>query len=202
MASKKTRALHDEVMALGLNIPNGITREQTAVVILPGGGEGTPPTRLTEVPWQNYTDDLWVAGTRGDPAYSRGEIEGYVACNGKLPLRLATQLYAEHTPSQMKWAVEHLLDQPRVQHVIISTASYHLVRGALTFIKCWNNVRDDRMLTLGLIATSDPPEELLATTTSTTSRTLEQELDRIEVYQAKGDVATADEFHQFLKEGT
>jgi hypothetical protein len=199
MVKSQTYTVHEEVMRLGVNIPKGILRPEVAILILPGGGAGVPPTRLTEVKWQLLSDDVLVAGTRGDPAYTREEIVTYLARDGKLPERLETQLFAQHTPEQMLWAVERLRRNGLIRHVVLSTARYHTTRCVLTFIRAWGKKGDGRRLMLGIMPTSDPPEEVLAVP-STTSRTLEEELTRIELYQQKGDIATAEEYEHFMSE--
>lgn len=192
----ETRSLRDAVMRLEANNSKA-SRAETVVLILPGGGHGSPPTRLTEVNWSEYSDSLWVAGTRGDPAYTREEILEYVTRNNKSPVSLETQIDAQHTPEQMEWAVSLLMRDTFTNHLIISTASYHLVRGVLTFVKMWEKHGDNRKLSIGIIPTSDPNPEVVATP-STTSRTLEEELARIELYQKQGDVATATGFYEFV----
>ena len=192
----ETQSLHDAVMCLQANHKE-TPRAETVVLILPGGGHGVSPTRLTEVNWADYSDNLWVAGTRGDPAYTHEEILEYVTKNGKLPNSLETQLFAQHTPDQAYWAVDLLVRNIHINHLIISTASYHLVRGVLTFVKMWQKHGDARKLSISIISTSDPSPEVVATP-SATSLTLEEELARIELYQEKGDVASASEFYEFM----
>jgi hypothetical protein len=199
MVKPQTQKLYDEVLHLGVNLPSPISRDEIAVLILPGGGIGVPPTRLTEVPWQDFSDDVWVAGTRGDPAYSREDIIGYIARDGQLPKRLETQFLAQHTLEQMEWATKMMRRHPLIRHLIISTAGYHLPRCVLTFVRTWIKESNVRHPSIGVMPTSDPPEEVLAVP-STTSRTLEEELTRIELYQQKGDIATAEEYEHFMSE--
>jgi hypothetical protein len=198
MITHEVRELDAEVSALGLNKPAGIKRSQVAVCILPGGNvrEGRfQHTRLTEAPWQLHTDDLWVCGTRRDPEYRKESIKWHVSRDGVQPLRLETQLYAEHTPGQMHWVAMLLLDNPHIHHLLVSTADYHLNRGIQTFIKIWQD--DGRKLSIGRLPTPDPPPEALVAGSST-SQSRDEELERIVEYQAKGHVATTEEFHRFM----
>jgi len=197
MPTQETRVLYNEVMTLEVNTRGIVSPEETAVVILPGGGVKNPPTRLTEVPWEDYTDDLWVAGTRGDPYYTREDIIGHIARDGRLPARLATQDFAFHTPAQMAWVAKQLKNNLFINHLILSTATYHLPRAVLTFIRVWNKEGEKRKLSIGIIPTSNPSKKLL-TIPSDTSRTQAEEFERIELYQKKGDVATHDEFYEFI----
>jgi hypothetical protein len=101
----------------------------------------------------------------------------------------------------MEWGTKQMRRHPLIRHLIISTASYHLVRGVLTFVRTWIKEGNVRNPSIGVIPTSDPNEDVLAIP-SKTSRTLEEELARIELYQEKGDVATEDEYTRFMKNVT
>ena len=196
MPKKETLEQYKQIFALGVSNPN-MQRAATAVLILPGGGKGIAPTRLIEPQWQLYTDDLWVAGTRGDPVYTREDIVGYIARDGKLPERLQIQPFALHTQEQMNWAVDMLLEDWSISHLIISTAKYHIPRCVLTFVKAWIKLGDSSKLSIGILPTSDMGMSILRTSSST-SQTLDQELERMEEYQVKGIVATSAEFQEFL----
>lgn len=197
MPKQSTLELYEQVFALEVN-NRTMERGTTAVLILPGGGIGLGPTRLTEPQWQRYADDLWIGGTRGDPAYTREEIVMYVARERKLPTRLEMQGFARHTPDQMEWATDTLQDEIFINNLIVSTAKYHTPRCVLTFVKTWMKRGDSRKLRLGILPSSNPRQVLK----TATNQTIVGELERIEKYQANGDVATAKEFREFLSKNS
>lgn len=188
-----TTELIDEVRKLENSLA-GLERDSTALAILPGVAD----SRLSEVLWQDYTEKVWVAGTRGDPMYTRTQIEKLIERNGRLPLWLLFQGWADHTPSQMEWVVDLLLQNRLISSLILSTASYHLPRCTLTFIKVWSKKKSNKRIKLALLPTSDS----LVRTEILTSQSHLEEIDRIKLYQQKGDVATADEFFQFLEKNS
>lgn len=192
MAEQATLNLCTSVFGLH---PSSEDETRTAVVIFPG----VQSTRISEAPWQDYSKTVWVAGTRGDPAYTSAQIMEYLMREGDLfPLTVRMQLNAKHTPEQALWVVQLLLRNVHVEQVVLSTAKYHTPRALLTLLKSWLTHGDERKLRLSVLPTSDPTEEEKSSVTET-STSLEAELLRIEHYQALGDVATKDEFYTFVQ---
>jgi hypothetical protein len=171
-----------------LNLPS----HNTAMVIMPGGQDW----RLSQAPWQHYTDTVLVTGTDNDPAYSFTEVQALLErSSGKTPATIRHQDYARHTPDQANWTVTELLRLPHIRNLIVSTAAYHLPRVVLTVVKSWLQHGDSRRLRIYSLPTLDPdPRNGFAHADAERSATTEQELARIEQYQHTGDVATADEF--------
>jgi len=170
----------------------------TALAIFPGGGKKeASDTRFTEVDWRKFSKKVWVAGTRGDPFYDEEEIRLLLARQQRVPPSLTLQIYAEHSLNQMRWVSNMLCADKTVSTLILSTAEYHLPRCILTFVKTWQREGDARKIRLAAIATSNP-RLLNRPNEDETSQTREQEVKRIEVYQIKGDVATANEFMHFI----
>ena len=114
---------------------------------------------------------------------------------GELPPDWMFQGYAEHTPDQMVWVAE-MVERLRFRQLAFATSAYHLPRCVLTFVKVW----DARCAGYAPVIASMPlidQDNLagsFATVDATTSGSVAEELDRITRYQAKGDVATAEEF--------
>lgn len=189
-----TEKLYAAISKLEVHTNDSFERSSTVLVILPGIAD----SRIQDACWQNYSDTVWVTGTRNDPPYTQARIEKLLAHNGQLPSSLLCQGYAEHTPEQMKWVTKNLLEQKNISTLVLSTARYHLPRCTLTFIKEWNRNGDSRPLKIGTLSTRDPNEEESQTFIGT-SHSKVQELARIREYQQKGDIATAEEFLRFMR---
>lgn len=178
---------------------------ETACCLLPGLNKW----RVIECPWEVYASTLLVAGTSDDPAYTEDEIRIYLDVG--ILRDFSFQGYAAHTPGQMAWLVKKIKKQEGIMQVILTTAAYHLPRCALTFAKEWlKNGKPKQKFHFACIPmiagrtgekfltgfTSDA--EFADKATRGSSQTVASEIARIEAYQKKGDVATAEEFAQFL----
>ncbi|MDD5433304.1 MAG: hypothetical protein PHE77_01450 [Candidatus Pacebacteria bacterium] len=158
--------------------------EETAVLILPGKFQSFRITEGAKL-WPDKGQYLFVAGTRGDPFYSENDI---VDLTGKSSLNLFCQGWAEHTPDQMEWIVKLL--QKRfsfIKHLIVATAAYHLPRCVLTLVRAMENARYFFQICPWPIW--NPLENY--------PELLEEELNRIFLYQEKGDVAKWENWQQY-----
>lgn len=136
---------------------------------------------------------LWVAGTAGNPAYTKPDIlnlireiagvdhpydDGDIECAG----------WASNTLDQAKWLLELLKANPEVEHLHMVTAMYHLPRAILTCLK--QMILQKRFVTIRAVPILqgpkfDDPDGLV-------------EMEKIPRYQALGHVATPEEFEQHL----
>jgi hypothetical protein len=179
----------------GLHAPSG-SRHTTAVLILPG----LQSWRLSQPCWEEYSHTVWVAGTAGDPTYSADEVRSLLKKGLVEPADLTHVGYARCTPDQIVWARRMLLKQAHITNLVMTTAAYHLPRCILTFIKDWQRHGDQRRLRIGALPTI-APEPLHAFGFAgdyDKSHSVASELERIEKYQRTRDVATAEEFAQFV----
>src|SRR3989344_9134402 len=120
----------------GLTMPSDSVPENSAILVLPGYFQRF---RITEVKkyWPSKARYLWIAPTRGDSGFTLGEIAQCFACEAREG-DIAIGDFARHTQEQMIWALKLLVEKPKVDHIMVSTASYHLPRATLTFLRAMN----------------------------------------------------------------
>lgn len=196
----QTLALCDAVMSLTAVPTPKDQRATTALIIFLGGGNRHTCDLRLLVHWPEFTDKVWVAGLREDVGCDLEVVQHELTRKRRYPSKLRNQGWVLdlNTKGQMHWAVEQVLSDLTIDHVILSTAKYHLARCALTFAKMWLEHGDGRKLRISVLPTPDPnPEEVAEVIGTNTSP--EAELGRVEAYQDKGDVATAEEFEHFLE---
>ena len=165
--------------------------KQSALLILPGVQE----YRISEGAkhWPDKAEHLWVAGTRADPFYTRREILDIV--REVTTIESGTYLienggWENHTPHQMRWTVELLKKNPGVNHLIVCTAAYHAPRCVLTCIKIMQRHAAMRVISVLPLWHSEGP--------SSESAEWIEEMERISMYQQKGDVVSWEEWKQYL----
>ena len=171
--------------------PAGAVLDDTAFIIFPGGGG--QDWRLYQAPWEFYARRIICAGTRDDPKYNFDEVAQFLKRDTAEPVEVRFQGYAAHTKDQSDWLTKELWYSSHTKRLVLSTARYHLPRCALTFIKSWLAQGDGWKFKLTLAPTDGEPGHDEAT-----SQTVEQELERIAIYQEKGDVAKAEEYFKFI----
>jgi hypothetical protein len=186
-----TENLYHHILCTMVDNPSDWTvSDDTAFVIFPGGGG--QDWRLHQAPWESYAKRIIVAGTRDDPKYNFEEVVSFLKRDTAEPVEIRFQGYAAHSKAQTDWLAAELQSSPHIKQLVLSTARYHLPRCALTFIKSW-------------LAAGNLPLPLLLVPTdgergnnTATSQTAKEELERIALYQEKGDVATAEEYEWFV----
>lgn len=193
------RAANAAVRAL--EPPPGITPQNSIFCILAGGGadangKGLQNWRISQAPWQRYSEHVLVAGTRGDPEYNHEEVRDLLSRSGRIP-DFDFQGVDENmnTVVQARWLHQLIHPSSKYQHVYISAADYHVGRGALTFIATWQNLRGRTDITVSVVPTNG---EIAGQNTTSTSDNLEDEIRRIAIYDRSGDVAGLDNLHMFL----
>jgi len=177
-----------------LEVPfwTGAKPEDSAILILPGiQGYRIPDGSKI---WPSKGKYLWVAGTRGDPSYSRPKILEMINKQTRKSYNpnIETQRFANNTVDQMMWATELLKEYENVNHVILTTALYHTSRCTLTLLKAIEKQSLEGVVIspVPIIHSSGP---------SFDSQEFQEELKRIPLYQEKGDVATFKDWNAYLK---
>jgi hypothetical protein len=173
------------------------TRRSTAFGILLGGGsQEACANRLVEAKPLQYTNRVFVAGFREPWEFAPETVLRMLNVWSEVEGRhVHIQKEAQITPDQMHWIAERLVADTEITALVMSTAAYHLPRCVLTFVKTWAKQGDKRKLALRLL----PTRNFKPTSLSTTNQTVQGELERIALYQEKGDVATPDEFFDFIR---
>jgi len=168
----------------------------SAVLIFPGGGlESIQDYRISEGTknWPTKGKYLWVAGTRGDPFYTRKEIIRILENSLEIDSsEIENQGWANHTLDQSIWATELLKKNKNINHVILATAAYHTTRSTLTFLKTLKKQSID-----GIVISPIPISHRLEP--SLDSEKYIGEMERILKYQGKGDAATLEEWRDYLQ---
>ncbi len=176
-----------------LSLGSGRDPRNEAVVIFPGEYQ-LWRVKIGVHVWSTQEGArLWVAGTSANPFYTRQRIleeireilgadhsynDGDVECGA----------WANNTLDQAKWLLELLKANPEVTDLVMVTAMYHLPRAILTCLK--QMIMQDRFARIRALPIMqgpkfDDPEGLI-------------EMGKILEYQAKGDVATQEEWEQNL----
>lgn len=169
------------------------TLRKSAVLILPGGWQDY---RIPEgiKHWPEKGKYLWVAGTRGDPFYTRKEIleiidkikgmsiDSYDIENGG---------WANNTLDQMLWATELLKKNNEINHLILTTAAYHTPRCVLTCLQTMikQNISKIVISPIPIYHPEGPSFE---------STEFKGELERIQKYREKGDVASFKVWEEYV----
>lgn len=198
---ERTLELFEKVTGLIATPSPEDRRDKTALLVFLGGGNWHTCDLRLQVPWPIFTDKVWVAGMREENCidYDLEVVKKQLMRGGRYPSHLRNQGWVEllNTRDQMLFAVEQVRSDATINHLVLSTAKYHVVRCALTFMKMWLQEGDGRNLDISILPTSDPNKEEVADVVGTNTLP-EAELDRIEIYQDKGDVATAEDLERFL----
>ena len=147
---------------------------------------------------REVSSKLLIAGIREEPKIKKDDILKIIGKKNEMNLFLKDS--AEHTKEQMQWVLDTLENEmPRVQHIVLSTAIYHLPRGFLTLLKEMINRRLDHIVsTVPLFDTMNPERDFTGIK-ETGGNGIEGEIDRIVEYQKKGDVATIREYLEYMK---
>jgi len=162
---------------------------KTAILILPGIQE----YRITEGVklWPSRGLHLWVAGTRGDPAYTREQI---VEAAGADSPHILHGGFANHTREQMEWCRDLLVLHSEVKHLVVSTAAYHLPRCVLTLVQTM--YKAGILIPISPRPLRNPDWNSFA---GLDQETIQSEMERIERYQQQGDVASCEIWRDYLQ---
>ena len=158
---------------------------KSAILILPGTQQNYRIYEGTKH-WPKKGEYLWVAGTRGDPFYTRKEIFEMIDKTKRRYINnhnFENGGWANHTLDQMRWATELLKKNDKINHIILATAAYHVPRCVLTLVQTIN-----RQSIKYVVISPIPIYYCLGP--SLDSEDFYGELSRISTYQKKGDVAT------------
>lgn len=168
--------------------------ENTAILVLPGIYQEYRIQGGVNLWKQNQNQRLWIAGTRGDPTYTRDQI---VQVAGVDSPNIICQGFANHTPDQMHWCQEMLRDNPEVSHLIMATAAYHLPRCVLTNVVAMEKA--GRRIPISPIPLTNPNGNSFPPTGKERSEDWPAEVSKIIMYQATGDVASYVQWHDYLQ---
>lgn len=164
---------------------------ESAVLLLPGQEELWRVTRGVRY-WQFASNAkyLWVAGTRGDPAYKKKDIVACVYGNEKKPA-IEMGGYCQNAKDQAIWVCDLLQRKySTVRRIIVTTAAYHVPRCMLTLLATLDNYgfkNQLMILAIGLGGDLVSSDQILS------------EAKKIREYRAKGHVATAERLADYLK---
>lgn len=166
-----------------------LNAHQTAILLLPGVHQEYRITEGVKL-WPNAGKYLWVAGTRGDPAYTREDI---IAVTGKDSVDIVCGGFARFTPDQMNWCVSLLKQNPEIKHLIVTTAAYHLPRCVLTLLQALLKAKMQISMTpMPLINPNGDSFSAYGT------EDFALEMKKIQEYQGKGDVASLEDWREYL----
>ena len=166
-----------------------IGKKETAIFLLPGVHQEYRITEGVKL-WPNAGKYLWVAGTRGDPTYSKEDI---IAVTGKDSTDIVCGGFARFTPDQMNWCVSLLKQNPHIKHIVVTTAAYHLPRCVLTLLKALKKSGIQIPMTpMPLINPNGDSFSVNGT------EDFALEMKKIQEYQQKGDVASLEDWKEYL----
>ena len=165
---------------------------RSAILILPGVYQNY---RITEgvKHWPKKGEYLWVAGTRGDPFYTRREILETIDRKKREHINnhnFENGGWQNHTLDQMMWVTELLKKNNNINHIILTTAAYHVPRCTLTLLQTMKkqSIKQVVISPIPIYHRLGPSLE---------SESFGGELSRISIYQEKGDVATFETWEEY-----
>ncbi|MBX4200631.1 YdcF family protein [Candidatus Parcubacteria bacterium] len=162
---------------------------ETAILVLPGKHQEYRITESVKL-WKKEGDYFWVAGTRGDPAYTREDI---IKVTGDDSSDIVCQGFAEHTLAQMQWCALMLKENPQIKYLIVATAAYHLPRCILTLLQVFKKEG------VKMLITPMPLENPSGNSFSVEDgEDFTSELKKIPQYQEKGDVLSVEDWIEYL----
>ena len=107
------------------------------------------------------------------------------------------QYHARHTKDQAEWVVARV-QELEIKSLALYVSPYHLLRAYLTLLKTFINQKVERIPMIPVPVAISPAKIIPETGTDAWSM-VQGEMDRIKVYQQKGDVATLEELQDYLK---
>lgn len=191
MEDTKDFATH---VLVSLSLGLGRDPRNEAIVIFPGEDQLWRVTTGIHVWLTRKGARLWVAGTAGNPAYTKPDIFNLIReiAGVDHPYNdddIECGEWANNTLDQAKWVLELLKANPEVEHLHMVTAIYYLPRAILTCLK--QMIVEDRFAHIRAFPIMpesprfDDPEGLT-------------EMEKLLRYQALGHVATQAEWGKYL----
>ncbi len=160
----------------------------TAILLLPGMYQEYRIEEGIKL-WPTRGKYLWIGPTRGDTKYtSRKQVVELLREDSK---DIIFGEYAANTLEQMHWCVELLKNHPEVSHVIVTTAAYHVPRCVLTLLQVLEKAGKQ-------ISLLPWPLQNPTGNSFTAEENFQGELERIPLYQEKGDVASLETWNKYL----
>ncbi len=182
-----------------LSLPQRTT-EVDAILVLPGQGEDLRLTQAIEA-WNTSPNvkHLLVAGNyNGETTWFEPTLDNLSEAPYGLVRKegVVIQPHAHHTKEQGEWIAATARDL-RIESIALVVSPYHLTRAYLTFVKCFEK--------LGIKVALYPAPVRIAPDVSSPETGLNSwqyvpgEVERVLVYQEKGDVATYEELQGYLE---
>jgi len=167
--------------------------ENTAILVLPGIYQEYRIQGGVDIWNQDQSQRLWIAGTRGDPAYTRDQI---VEVAGVDHPNIVCGEFCNHTPDQMRWCLKMLQDNPGVSHLIMTTAAYHLPRCVLTNVAAMEKA--GKRVPISPIPLTNPNGDSFPPTGKGSWEDWLAEVSKVIMYQDTGDVASLSQWREYL----
>jgi hypothetical protein len=170
-----------------------------AIATISGLGEYWRPMAAIRA-WETHegASHLLIAGAHKDEATY---IEPTPENLSRPPFNLTrhegvhTQPHALHTPDQARWLVDKVTEL-EIPNMALYVSPYHLLRAYGTVLKTM--IKRDAVIPMVPVPVSVSPSAVVPETGVSPWQAVHGELDRIEAYQVKGDVATNDELREYI----
>ncbi len=177
-----------EILIDGPNWKKG-DLDNTAILLLPGVYQEYRISQGVKI-WPKEGKYLWVAGTRGDPSYTREDIIRAVGADSP---DIVCQGFAKHTLDQMEWCVSLLKENPKINHLIVTTAAYHLPRCCLTLLQVLKKSR--KTIAISPVPILNPAGDSFS---PESSENFVAETKKIQEYQEKEDVLSLESWREYI----
>ena len=188
MNIKDWRVLREMFQILSIPFYDRAKISESAIVIPPGQLQEYRIAEGVKL-WPSKAKYLWVTGAREKPSYTREQIVSY--CQKDSPDILVIKR-GWNAKEQVLGIHDLLINRfPWVQHVIVATAAYHLPRWILTFLQ---TIKDtERQIVISPVPLLNPDG------ISFSVEDLRSEIEKIQTYRIKGDVASSRYLNTYLK---
>lgn len=185
------------------SIPNILIPITDAVCVFPGLGESWRVKHAIKLyennvplieylmvaghnPSEKFFEDFSMEGLRKDP-FNLIHVEG-----------LITTAHATNTVEQCQWVCS-IVKEHGLTGITLTASPYHLLRAYLTLLKTFLKEGFDEIPLIIPSPAIVPPHEVIPETGINAWGMSPAEIMRIPKYQELGDVATFEEFKQYLK---
>jgi lipopolysaccharide export LptBFGC system permease protein LptF len=188
-------------MALMLYSVPKIPQKTDALVIMPGLGENWRIEQAIKI-WENNNKEnkfLLISGVnQKEKTAFPFSIENFKKppFNLKREQNVYTQEHADHTKAQAEWIISKVKEL-NIQSLSLFVSPFHLLRAYSTLLKAFINSNNERIVIIPN-PIKIPPSTNIPEVNSNAWDLVQGELDRIKIYQEKGDVASYEELKDYL----
>lgn len=172
-----------------------------ALVVMPGLGENWRIEQAVKV-WENNDQKnkfLLISGVnQKEKTAFPFSIENFKKSpfNLKRVENVHIQEHADHTKAQAEWIVNKTKEL-NIKSLTVFVSPFHLLRAYNTLLKTFINLDAERILIIPN-PIRIPPSTNIPEVNSSAWDLVQGELDRIKIYQEKGDVASYEELKEYL----